>query len=272
VRGSALCGYCVPSNGRTSASLASRALGLVLNALALFNTRYMDAAITQLREDRFDVRDEEVARLSPFVRHHINMLGRYSFQLPDLPGGLRDPAARRRQTPQHGAFVDDVAAPERRVLTGWLGPRSFPRLGQPARLRRVTRRRMSFVVGIAIACVALGRSRLRPPCLIADLNDISWSLRRCPGELSQVNQSLDPVGDLDEDAERDQLGDLARQFLPHRDGVGEYLKGSGCVAFKDSLTSRFHESNSRNSHETRCPTCTTSVLPRSVARTVQRRR
>ncbi|KUL48527.1 transposase [Streptomyces violaceusniger] len=65
------------------------ALGLVLNALVLFNTRYMDAAVKQLRADGFDVRDEDVARLSPFVRHHINMLGRYSFQLPDLPGGLR---------------------------------------------------------------------------------------------------------------------------------------------------------------------------------------
>ena len=65
------------------------ALGLVLNALVLFNTRYMDAAVGQLRADGFDVRDEDVARLSPFVRHHINMLGRYSFQLPDLPGGLR---------------------------------------------------------------------------------------------------------------------------------------------------------------------------------------
>lgn len=53
------------------------------------NTRYMDAAVHQLRADIFDVRDEDVARLSPFVRHHINMLGRYSFQLPDLPGGLR---------------------------------------------------------------------------------------------------------------------------------------------------------------------------------------
>ncbi|GEB48648.1 MULTISPECIES: Tn3 family transposase [Streptomyces] len=65
------------------------ALGLVLNAVVLFNTRYMDAAVTQLRTDGFDVRDEDVARLSPFTRHHINMLGRYSFQLPDLPGGLR---------------------------------------------------------------------------------------------------------------------------------------------------------------------------------------
>ncbi|MFD9286530.1 hypothetical protein ACFWD7_57295 [Streptomyces mirabilis] len=35
------------------------------------------------------VREADVARLSPFVRHHVNMLGRYSFQLPELPGGLR---------------------------------------------------------------------------------------------------------------------------------------------------------------------------------------
>ncbi|MFJ7784553.1 DDE transposase [Streptomyces albidoflavus] len=65
------------------------ALGLVLNALVLFNTRYMDAAVNQLRADGFEARDEDVARLSPFVRHHINVLGRYSFQLPDLPGGMR---------------------------------------------------------------------------------------------------------------------------------------------------------------------------------------
>ncbi|MFH8642302.1 Tn3 family transposase [Streptomyces goshikiensis] len=65
------------------------ALGLVLNALVLFNTRYMDAAVTRLRADGFEVRERDVARLSPFVRHHINMLGRYSFSLPDLPGGLR---------------------------------------------------------------------------------------------------------------------------------------------------------------------------------------
>ncbi len=68
------------------------ALDLVLNALVLFNTRYTDAAGNQLRWDGFDVRDEDVARLSPFVRQHINMLGRYSFKLPYLPylpGGMR---------------------------------------------------------------------------------------------------------------------------------------------------------------------------------------
>lgn len=68
---------------------------MVLNAVVLFNTRYMDAAVNQLRADGFDVRDEDVARLSPFVRQHIDMLGRYSFklpelpELPELPGGLR---------------------------------------------------------------------------------------------------------------------------------------------------------------------------------------
>ncbi|WRZ79538.1 transposase [Streptomyces sp. NBC_01022] len=65
------------------------ALGLVLNALVPFNTRYVDAALTQLRADGFEVREEDGARLSPFVRHHINVLGRCSFQLPDLPGGMR---------------------------------------------------------------------------------------------------------------------------------------------------------------------------------------
>lgn len=44
----------------------------------LFTTRCTDAAVDRLRADGFDVRDEDVARLSPFVRHHINMLGRYS--------------------------------------------------------------------------------------------------------------------------------------------------------------------------------------------------
>ncbi|MFF1912867.1 Tn3 family transposase [Streptomyces sp. NPDC058239] len=65
------------------------ALGLVLNALVLSNTRCMDAAVNQLRADGFDVRDEDGARLSPFVLHHINMPGRYPFHLPDLPGGMR---------------------------------------------------------------------------------------------------------------------------------------------------------------------------------------
>ena len=66
-----------------------RALGLVLNAIVLFTTRYLDAAITELRAGGYEVRDEDAARRSPFVRHHINMLGRYSFLTPELAGALR---------------------------------------------------------------------------------------------------------------------------------------------------------------------------------------
>ncbi len=40
----------------------SGALGPVLNALVLFNTHYMDAAVTQLRADGLEVREEEGAR------------------------------------------------------------------------------------------------------------------------------------------------------------------------------------------------------------------
>lgn len=72
------------------------ALGLVVNVIVLWNTIYMDAALNQLRAEGFDVRDEDVARLSPLGFDHINMLGRYAFILPDLIARgelrpLRDP-------------------------------------------------------------------------------------------------------------------------------------------------------------------------------------
>ena len=72
------------------------ALGLVVNVIVLWNTIYIDAALTQLRAGGFDVRHEDVARLSPLGFDHINMLGRYAFILPDsIARGelrpLRDP-------------------------------------------------------------------------------------------------------------------------------------------------------------------------------------
>jgi len=59
------------------------ALGLVVNIIILWNTLYMDAALRQLRQEGFLVRDEDSARLSPLVHDHINMLGRYSFAVPE---------------------------------------------------------------------------------------------------------------------------------------------------------------------------------------------
>lgn len=56
------------------------ALGLALNAVALWNTRYLDAAVTHLERGGTEpAADEDVQRLSPLGSEHINMLGRYTF-------------------------------------------------------------------------------------------------------------------------------------------------------------------------------------------------
>ena len=67
------------------------ALGLVVNAIVLWNTLYMEAALNQLRAEGFEVKEEDVARLSPLIYRHINFQGRYSFALSEsvAQGGLR---------------------------------------------------------------------------------------------------------------------------------------------------------------------------------------
>jgi TnpA family transposase len=59
------------------------ALGLVLNMIALWNTLYMEAALNQLRHEGYPVKEEDARRLSPLLYEHINMLGRYSFSMPE---------------------------------------------------------------------------------------------------------------------------------------------------------------------------------------------
>src|ERR1019366_3530794 len=67
------------------------ALGPVWNALILWNTRYMDAALSHLRARGKEVKPEDVARLSPLGNKHFNVLGRYHFHVTDsiLKGELR---------------------------------------------------------------------------------------------------------------------------------------------------------------------------------------
>jgi TnpA family transposase len=67
------------------------ALGLVTNAVVLWNTIYMQAALDHLRQQSVDVRDEDEARLSPLIHEHINVLGHYSFTLAEqvVNGQLR---------------------------------------------------------------------------------------------------------------------------------------------------------------------------------------
>ncbi|MGA2402176.1 MAG: Tn3 family transposase, partial [Syntrophobacteraceae bacterium] len=66
-------------------------LGLVVNIIVLWNTLYIDAALEQLQAEGFPVQPEDVARLSPLVFEHINLLGRYAFSVPEavLRGELR---------------------------------------------------------------------------------------------------------------------------------------------------------------------------------------
>jgi Tn3 transposase DDE domain len=67
------------------------ALGLVTNAVVLWNTIYMQASLSHLRELSIEVREEDEARLSPLGHKHLNVLGHYSFTLAEsiLKGGLR---------------------------------------------------------------------------------------------------------------------------------------------------------------------------------------
>ncbi|MER6917054.1 Tn3 family transposase [Streptomyces sp. NPDC000594] len=82
-------------------------LGLVLNAVVLWTTRYIDAAVEQLRAEGHEIRDEDVARLSPLKHKNLNVLGRYSFTSSTPAGGglrpLRDPDAAELDDDEDGS-------------------------------------------------------------------------------------------------------------------------------------------------------------------------
>jgi len=67
------------------------ALGLTLNAIALWNSTYIQAAIDQLTQEGWNISDADIARVSPLLFKHINFLGRYAFDLPQAiaEGALR---------------------------------------------------------------------------------------------------------------------------------------------------------------------------------------
>jgi TnpA family transposase len=79
------------------------ALGLVVNVLVLWNTRYLGAALDRLRAEGATVTAEDVARLSPLGFEHINLHGRYTF-------ALAEPLARGALRPLHDPTAQDGAA------------------------------------------------------------------------------------------------------------------------------------------------------------------
>ncbi|MFJ2872715.1 Tn3 family transposase [Streptomyces sp. NPDC087298] len=83
------------------------ALGLVLNAMVLWTTRYIDAAVARIRAEGHETRDEDIARLSRLKHRNLNLLGRYSFTASspaaDALRPLRDPDAPELDEDETGA-------------------------------------------------------------------------------------------------------------------------------------------------------------------------
>jgi hypothetical protein len=65
--------------------------GLVLNAVVLWTTRYIDAAVARLPAEGHEIRDEGIALLAPLKHRNLNVLGRYSFTASTPAGGARCP-------------------------------------------------------------------------------------------------------------------------------------------------------------------------------------
>ncbi|MFE2322239.1 Tn3 family transposase, partial [Streptomyces sp. NPDC059441] len=91
------------------------ALGLVLNAIVLWTTRYINAAVAhaavaQLQTEGHEIRDEDIARLSPLKHRNLNLLGRYSFTASVPAVGalrpLRDPDAIELDEDDDGAVQE----------------------------------------------------------------------------------------------------------------------------------------------------------------------
>jgi TnpA family transposase len=59
------------------------ALGLIVNAIVIWNTRYMESALEVIRNRGNILEYEDVPRLSPLGYEHINIVGKYSFNLSE---------------------------------------------------------------------------------------------------------------------------------------------------------------------------------------------
>lgn len=75
-------------------------LTLVVNCVAAFNAALLGPAVESLRAGGFEIADDDVAHLGPTMCEHINVHGRYHFDVGGVPKGLRA-VTRRPQTTAH---------------------------------------------------------------------------------------------------------------------------------------------------------------------------
>ena len=58
-------------------------LTLLTNAVIIWNTRYIQEIISQLKIDGHNIYDEDIEHLSPCRFEHINKYGRYNFNVDE---------------------------------------------------------------------------------------------------------------------------------------------------------------------------------------------
>jgi hypothetical protein len=159
------------------------ALGLVVNCVVLWNTVYINAALEQLRGGGHSVRDEDVARLSPFVR----------------PATSTSTATTRSRCPSSPAGSENSATPTTPITTSKteLEPRSQPsaaRHRRPGVPTESPRRRVPLSRAYARAgpSTAAPRPRQkqaavsRDACLHADAGvAVAATVVRCPDRRSR---------------------------------------------------------------------------------------
>ena len=77
-------------------------LNLLTNAVAVWNTVYMNAAIEQLKLEGYEVNEDDVRSLSPARSEHINMYGKYYFNVED---GLKRKELRELRKPSNDPWL-----------------------------------------------------------------------------------------------------------------------------------------------------------------------
>ena len=134
-------------------------LGLVVNVIVLWNTIYMNAALNQLRAEGFDVRAEDVARLSPLGFDH----GRATTVHRDRARMAHERTRRLgKKSPAPIGLCRHLPGARRRGSIARVGQALWPGVPQsepvgPARARRPRRRRHPRHAGAA-HCPALART------------------------------------------------------------------------------------------------------------------
>ena len=65
------------------------ALSLVINALTVWNTRYLKAAAEELASRGRPIPEDAWTHLTPLLWEHVNLVGQYRFEEPVISGELR---------------------------------------------------------------------------------------------------------------------------------------------------------------------------------------